>query len=131
MILEIWASFQRLPVWVRLWMCMILAPINLVPLFFIGAHPSAGWIAFLSVMGMLVTLPILLRERGFSAALSFPHLVFWVPLVLILLLRPGFMDGVEGAYAQVLLVLLIVDLISLAFDVREARKWLRGARAIA
>jgi hypothetical protein len=131
MVLEIWASFQRLPLWVRLWMCMILAPINLAPLFFIGVHPSAGLIAFLSVMGMLVNLPILLRERGFSAALSFPHLIFWVPLVLILLVRPGFMDGAEGTYAQVLLVLLIVDLISLAFDVTEARKWLRGARAIA
>ncbi|MBO9398374.1 hypothetical protein J7400_17010 [Shimia sp. R9_2] len=131
MILDIWNSFQRLPLWVRIWMCVVLAPINMVPLFFLGTHPSAIWIALLSVMGMLVNLPILIKERGFSAALSFPHLIFWVPLVVILLTRPPFLEGATGAYASVLSVLLIVNIISLGFDVREAVKWLRGARDIA
>ncbi|MGR3635237.1 MAG: hypothetical protein ACU0BK_04845 [Shimia sp.] len=131
MVGEIWASFQRLPLWVRIWMVVILAPVNFAPLFFLGTHPSAIWVAALSVAGMVFNMPILLRQRGFSAALAFPHLVFWAPLVVMLLLRPAPFDGVNGGYATLLIVILVVDVISLAFDSVEAVKWVKGDRTIA
>lgn len=131
MFIEIWGSFRRLPFWVQVWMSALLVPINLAPLLFIGAYPSAKWIALLSVMGMLANVPILIIERGFSAALSFAHLIFWLPLVSILFTRPPFLGGVTGVYENFLVALLIVNTISLVFDIREAIKWLRGGRDIA
>ncbi|WP_270729775.1 hypothetical protein [Shimia sp. Alg240-R146] len=111
-------------------MVVILAPVNFSPMFFLGAHPSAIWVAWLSVAGLAFNMPILMRARGFSAALAFPHLVFWLPLVVVLILRPAMFDGVSGCYATLLLVLLVVDVASLAFDGLEAVKWAKGDRAI-
>jgi hypothetical protein len=111
-------------------MVVILAPVNFAPLFFLGTHPSAIWVAWLSVAGMAFNLPILMRARGFSTALAIPHLVFWGPLVVVLLLQPAMFDGASGSYATLLLVLLVVDVVSLAFDSVEALKWARGERQI-
>ncbi|TCL09791.1 hypothetical protein BXY66_1856 [Shimia isoporae] len=130
MVGEIWRSFQRLPLWVRLWMVLVLAPVNIAPVFFLDAHPSALWVAALSMAGMAFNLPILLRDRGFSAALAFPHLVFWTPLVVLLILRPAMFDEVQGSYATLLVVLLVVNVVSLAFDGFEAVKWVKGERGI-
>lgn len=129
MVREIWDSFQRLPLWVRVWMVLVLAPVNAAPLFFLNAHPSAIWVAVLSVGGLAFNLPILLRERAFSAALALPHLIFWTPLVGLLILRPAMFEGVQGGYAVLLWVLLVVDVVSLAFDGVDAVKWLNARRA--
>ncbi|WP_193749864.1 hypothetical protein [Shimia sp. SK013] len=56
--------------------------------------------------------------------------MFWLPLVVVLILRPAMFDGVQGSYATLLVVLLVVDVVSLAFDGLEAVKWMRGQRAV-
>ncbi|CUH50594.1 hypothetical protein [Shimia marina] len=128
MILDIWASFLTLPLWVRLWMGFILVPINLVSLKFVGTHPHATWIAVLCIMGMLANVPILLRQREFSSALALPHLIFWTPLIVGILVTPTIWQQPMSSFAKFLLVLLVVNGISLAFDTLEAAKWLRARR---
>ncbi|MBT3140889.1 hypothetical protein DS909_16510 [Phaeobacter gallaeciensis] len=130
MILNIWNSFRRLPVWVQIWVGQILMPVNLLPLAFLS-EPRAGLIASLAVGGMVLNLPILLREQGLSKAMAIPHLLLWIPLVVVLFrqLRDG--GDMGPTYITVLAVLLVVDAISLAFDFVDALKWWRGDRAIA
>ncbi|MCI5097892.1 MAG: hypothetical protein MRY77_16390 [Rhodobacteraceae bacterium] len=122
---EIWQSFRRLPLWVQIWVALILIPVNLIPLvLFLQGAPGWVLIALLSVGGMALNLPIMLMERGFSRTMALPHVVLWTPLVLLLIGR------LEEGDALVVLILL-VDVVSLAFDYVDAVKWWRGDRAVA
>ena len=130
MIVDIWDSFRRMPLWVQGWVALVLVPVNIAPLAFIGA-PYAIWVAVLSVGGMVPNLPIMLMERGLSKRMALPHVLIWLPLVGLLGWVLATVDGVTGGYRTMLLLLLAVDLISLGFDIPDALKWWRGDRAIA
>jgi hypothetical protein len=130
MIVEIWQSFRRMPLWVQFWVLVVLAPANLMPLAFVS-EPYGLWVAALSVGGMLPNLPIMLLERGLSKRMALPHLLIWTPLVILvgwlLLSDQDLSDG----FRTMLIALLIVDLVSLAFDYVDAWKWKQGDRASA
>ncbi len=129
MILEIFQSFRRLPTWVQLWMVVVLVPVNLASLAFLGSWQGAV-IAALAVGGMVPNIFIMMRERGLSNAMTLPHLVLWIPLVVLLViwLSNGTLHGELATFA---LLLLLIDGISLWFDIIDAVAWWRGDRAIA
>lgn len=127
---QAWASFRRLPGWVQAWVALVLVPVNLAPLAFLGT-PGMAVVAALSVGGMLPNLVLLFVERGFSRAMSLSHLVLWPPLLVLVALRLAGPERPEGPVAWVLAALLVVDAISLVFDARDARAWWRGDRAVA
>lgn len=132
MIGTIWASFMRLPLWVKLWMVLWLMPVNLASLWFWGqgAPVSAAIVALLANLGMAFNLPIVVMDRGLGKAMALPHLVFWTPLVI--LIAVGLMsDGGTEWYRQYLYLLAATNLISLAFDYKDALDWLRGDRKVA
>ena len=130
MITNIWASFRRLPLWVQIWVGVILMPVNLLPLLFLD-QPGAGLIAVLAIGGMALNLPILLWYQGFSKAMAISHVVLWVPLVGVIAVHLQGLVGVNDSYFRFLLLLLVVDVISLLFDTVDAVKWWRGDRAVA
>lgn len=124
-IVDCWNSMRSMPLWVQVWVFFILVPVNMVSMFFI-AEPMGLWIAFLANIAMMMNLPVMIVDRGFSKAMALPHLVPWTILIALLLFaRPE----ADGAYAVYLWALLIVDTISLMFDFPDALKWLRGDRA--
>jgi len=124
---EIWNSFRATPGWVQFWMVFLLMPINAASLFFLN-EPMGIWIAFLANIGMILNIPVMFYDRGVSKLMSMPHLIPWtVIVVLIIFYRPE----ATGLYDTYLWVLLVTNLISLAFDYVDALKWLRGDRAIA
>lgn len=129
LILEIWRSFRALPLWVQIWVALILVPVNIASLWFFYETMGA-LIAVLAVGGMLPNLLIMAFDRGLSKAMALPHLAVWVPLVafLIWIVQSPY---AEGPYLTYLWLLLVVDGVSLAFDIPDAWKWLRGDRAIA
>lgn len=129
MLYEIWASFRRLPVWVQLWMALWLVPVNLAPLALLE-QPGAIWVAVLSVGGMLPNLWILIQDRGFSRRMALPHLLIWIPLVVVLTVLLQSTE-VTGLYRALIWALLVTDLISLGFDLPDSWRWWRGARDIA
>ncbi len=128
MIRDIWMSFRNLPLWVQIWMVFVLIPVNLAPLAFVD-QPQGALIAALSVTGMALNIPIIRAARGMTKAMALPHLICWVPLVaiIIILLTDGTVLSPE--YARFLLLLLVVDLISLAFDLNDSIVWLRERQA--
>ena len=122
--LDIWRSFHALPVWVQIWVALMLVPVNMASLVFIN-QPLGFWIAFLAIIAMMLNLPAMIYDRGFSKLMAFPHLLPWTILVGILLFaRPE----ATGAYSIYLWVLLCTNTISLAFDYPDALKWIKGDR---
>ncbi|MBP6749720.1 MAG: hypothetical protein KA144_08775 [Xanthomonadaceae bacterium] len=127
---DAWASFRTLPRWVQAWVGLCLVPVNLAPFFML--HTATGRAGALAMSVVIVTnVPILLWERGMSKRLSLPHLLAWIPLCLWLGLRlmsDAPMSPRETALAW---TLLVIDLMSLAFDAIDSAKWFCGDRAIA
>jgi hypothetical protein len=102
---------------------------NLLPLAFLN-QPGAGLIEFLAIGGMLPNILVMALDRGISKAMSIPHLFFWIPLVFVVSKELA-MGELPPAYIAFLGILLMVDLVSLALDISESIKWLRGERGIA
>jgi hypothetical protein len=126
--MEIWHSMRRMPVWVQIWMFFILVPVNFAAVFFLG-QPFGILIACLAIGGILPNLPIMAWTRGFSSLMALPHVIIWTPLVIIIAWVLISVDGLRPIYSAYLWVLLVTDLVSLAFDYPDFRKWLRGERA--
>lgn len=129
-ILEIWASFRRMPLWVQGWVLLILMPVNLIPLLLLDA-PYGGVIALMSVGGMAPNIFIMLGQRGLSKAMGIPHLIVWTPLVVFLVWLLSSGVQLPAGYTAFLKMLLGVNVVSLAFDYADVLKWWRGDRAIA
>lgn len=126
-VIDCWVSFRAMPAWVQIWVFFILVPINMASLFFVN-QPGGVLVAFLANIAMMLNMPVMLYDRGFSKMMALPHLLPWTILVGILIFaRPE----ATGVYDTYLYVLLGVNVISLLFDFPDAVKWIRGARAIA
>lgn len=123
-IVQIWGSFRAMPVWVQVWVVFILVPVNMASLLFIF-EPMGMWIAFLANIAMMMNLPVMIIDRGFSKMMALPHLVPWTVLIAILIIaRPE----ATGLYDSYLWVLMATNIISLLFDFPDAIKWLGGDR---
>ncbi|MEE9335756.1 MAG: hypothetical protein V3U65_16820 [Granulosicoccaceae bacterium] len=127
MFLEIWQSFRSLPIWVQVWVAFILMPVNMASLYFVN-EPMGMRIAFLANIGMMLNMPVMLYDRGFSKLMAFPHLIPWSILIAWLIFyRPN----ASADYDIYLSVLMVCNTISLLFDYADAIKWLKGDRQIA
>lgn len=127
MVQDIWLSFRGLPLWVQIWVAVILVPVNLMPLFFLD-QPQGVLIAALAIMGMALNLPIMMAARGMSRAMALPHILCWVPLVIVVAGMLTATETLNPAYVRFLWLLLIVDVISLVFDMRDAAHWMRDRK---
>jgi len=128
---EIYKSFRRMPLWVQIWVAVILMPANFLTLLFLDA-PYGCWVVGLAIGGMALNGPIMIMDKGFGSLMAVPHILLWTPLcgLMVWLL---FFSGIElsSDYALFLKVLLVIDVISLAFDYPDAWKWLKGERGAA
>lgn len=115
-------SFFALPAWVQIWMMFILGPVNLATLGFLN-QPSGVLIAVLALGGMILTVSIVIAAGGFSKLAAAGHVLPWTPLVWMLMFaRP---DG-TAIYQTFLTILLVTNLISLAFDFNDLPIWLKS-----
>ena len=128
MLTDIWNSVRALPTWVKIWM-LFLGPLNALTILFLD-QPNGPLIAFLAYAGMFFLGVLAIFQRGLSKAGSIPHVIFWTPLVGFII--GWFISGGPAAepYRTFLIILLITNLISLAFDYVDTFKWLRGDREI-
>ena len=121
-IARILRSYNDLPNWVKIWMNFILGPVNLATLAFLN-EPSGPLIAALAIGGMVITVSIVFAVGGFTKLASAGHVLPWTPLVLMLAFaRP---EG-SALYQTFLSVLLVTNVISLAFDFNDLRILLKS-----
>ena len=124
---DVLGSAQRLPLAVQAWVFLVLMPVNLAALVVVG-QPLGPLVAALAVGALAVNGVVMVLDRGFSLAMALPHVVLWVPLLGVIGYALLGRDDVGGAYAAYLVVLLVVDAVSLWFDVPDAKRWLDGQR---
>ena len=122
----IWKSYRSLPLWVQVWVGLILVPVNAAA-FFMLPLPAAQYTAVAAVVVIVTNGPLLVYYAGMNRSLSIPHLIAWIPLEVALLMR--LLEGDPGLVEQVYAVLvLLVNAISLVFDALDSWRWLRGER---
>lgn len=125
-LVDIWASFRSLSLWVQLWVGLILVPVNMATIVLI-TEPGSYLIPVLAIGGMIPNMVLMFVERGFSKAMALSHVVLWIPLLVLLAV-----DIAAGSvFADYLMALFAVNLISICFDVKDSRDWFKGDRGIA
>ncbi len=119
---------MRLPLWVRIWIVLGLGGVNLAA-FFLTHTPTGYWAAWCAAFIVAVNGPTILIQRGWSRLLALPHLVVWIPLLAYVVYRLGAQDvtDTERVYGS---VLLIVNGISVIFDLADAWRWFTGERSV-
>jgi len=108
-------------------MTLLLVPVNLATVLFLGQQRGV-LIAVLAIAGMAFNMPIMIRAGGMTHLMALPHLVLWTPLVVLAVIT--LFADVSGGYRTFLVLLIVIDTISLAFDARDFAKWRSGDHAI-
>lgn len=122
-------SFRALPRWVQAWVALVLVPTNLLPFGWLDT-PTGRAGALATGVVVLGGVPIMLAERGLSRLMSVPHLVAWIPLVVLLVARLAQGEPMSRAETGLAMTLIVVDGISLGFDVLDFVRWSLGDRAV-
>lgn len=127
---HLWQSFRRLPLWVQIWMAGILVPVNLVSLGLLH-YPSARMVAIAALLALGSNMVLLYRYAGFNRLMAIPHLLIWGPLQVMLLLYLAANASVTPPYeAFYVSLVLIVNGISLCFDLLDSWRWYQGGREV-
>ena len=131
--MEIYNQFQadmdlRSPLWVLIWVQIMALTVALsVPFSFIRSE--ARWVLGLGILGMIGTI-VTYAYFDFTRILGIGHILFWTPLVLLLLARRKTWN-IRGSWVGKWLVLVVIVLsVSLAFDYLDLARWLLGERDI-
>lgn len=127
---SIWRSYRSLPLWVQIWVGLILVPVNTGWLLVWGT--PIGMAAFWAALFVVATnLPIMFYYAGMNRLMSLPHLIAWGPLQAYIAWRlwcPQADAPVSGGEYIYGLLLFAINGISLAFDVVDTWRWLQGQR---
>lgn len=127
----IWGSLRSLPRWVQVWVVGILIPVNVLPFFMLDTRVGLA-AAVAAVVVVVTNVPIMWAYKGMNKAMSIPHLVAWGPLqvyLMMLLADAGFRAETGGAELGLAVLLVMINGISLIFDLIDSAKWLAGDRA--
>ncbi|PWN55556.1 hypothetical protein [Abyssibacter profundi] len=122
-------SFMRLPLWVRVWILGGLGLVNAAALL-LTHWPTGYWASWALAAIIAINLPMVLIQQGYSRALAIPHLLVWIPLCAYAALRLTATEASDGERVYAAL-LLAVNGTSVAFDLFDSWRWLRGDRAVA
>ena len=122
-------STGALPLWVIVWIILFLIPANMSG-YFLLQYETGFWVAALGGTALLINTVILLLNGGMSKVLAIPHLIFWLPLQVILAHRFFYVSGLETFEVRYLMAMLIINGISLGFDFYDTREWWNGNRKI-
>ena len=126
---QLWLSFRRLPLWVQIWMALVLVPVNLLS-FLVLEYLAAQMVALAAVLALGSNMLLLYRYAGFSRAMALPHLVVWGPLQILLLMRVLQTPAPDAGEVMFIGLVLLVNGISLIFDLLDTWRWWQGERQV-
>ena len=126
---HLWLSFRRLPLWVQVWMALVLVPVNLLS-FLVLEYQAAQMVALAAVLALGSNMLLLYRYAGFSRAMALPHLVVWGPLQILLLMRVLQTPAPDAGEVMFIGLVLLVNGISLIFDLLDTWRWWQGERQV-
>jgi hypothetical protein len=121
-------SIVGIPRWVQLWMLLLMGT-NMASLAFLHT-PVGRWTALTFGVVCMFNMPTMMLQGGLTRLLSLPHFA-WLPLVVYLYSQLyGAAPLPPGGVRSYALAVLVVNSISLAFDVLEAWRWFTGQREV-
>lgn len=126
---QLWLSFRRLPLWVQIWMALVLVPVNLLS-FLVLEFQAAQMVALAAVLALGSNMLLLYWYEGFSRAMALPHLVFWGALQILLLMRVLQTPAPDAGEVMFIGLVLLVNGISLIFDLLDTWRWWQGERQV-
>lgn len=127
-IFRILKSAFALPVWVLIWIIVFLIPANFAGFWFLDTDVGF-WVSVLGAGAIFVNLIPVLINGGVSKVLAIPHLIFWIPLEIILL-RLVMAGDLATAEWRLAVAVLIINGISLGFDFYDTAEWWKGNRKV-
>lgn len=121
-----------MPLWVQIWVGLILFPVNAASFFMIDT-----WFGFYAAWAagfvFLTNMPIMFVCKGMSRLMAVPHLFGWIPLEIVGILRlfqqVGPLPISLGEYVLAALI-VVVNGMSLIFDIHDTQRWWRGERDV-
>jgi hypothetical protein len=124
---QLYALPLAMVLWVR-WLGLV----NLVgPLFFLR-RPQARWVLAAMLFVMITNTSMMyFGGSGLVKALSIPHLIVWVPLVVYLAnqFRTGKVE-IGSAFGIWLFAVMVTNFVSSVFDFRDGAEYLLGDRGV-
>jgi len=123
------AAFMQ-PGWVQIWLVWLMVVLIAAPLILL-LSPTTRRVAIWTIIShipVFIAVPMMYQEMGYVRLLGLPHLIFWFPL-LILLIRRIQTDGIRAPFRQVLWILAATLAICLLFDASDTIRYLLGERA--
>lgn len=114
----------RQPVYVRLWMAVLIIANMVLPLFFLGTVEAKVVLACL--MGSVVFMTVITAMTGYTRLLGAGH-VLWFPMIFYLWSRLGLYPA-DGFFEMWLRAVILLNTISLVIDVIEVIRYAAGDR---
>ncbi|MEX0346910.1 MAG: hypothetical protein AB3N20_18450 [Rhizobiaceae bacterium] len=127
-IVRILKSTFALPVWVLVWIFVFLLPANFAGFWFLDTDVGF-WVSVLGAGAIIVNMIPVLVNGGVSKVLAIPHLIFWIPLEIILL-RLVMTGDLATSEWRLAIAVLIINGISLGFDFYDTAEWWKGNRKV-
>ncbi len=115
----------RQPLWVRLWLVLLVTANLIVPLLYINrfeAQVVAG-----TLLASMALMTVLTAVGGFTRLLGLGH-VFWFPLLYFLWTRLESIPA-DDFFGLWIRAVMLLDALSLTIDVVEVFRYLVGDRA--
>lgn len=128
----IYHSYRSLPLWVQIWVVVILMPVNAAAFFLLDTWLGIA-AAIAAVFVVITNVPIMWATGGMSRLMSVPHLVAWYPLQVLIVMRLAEMIGsgpVSATEWWFGAILFVINGISLVFDTVDSWRWLKGEREV-
>lgn len=116
---EIWHGFMDMPLWVKLWMGVMIVSNGIMPLMFI--EHIVAQITFLSIFMAGPLAYVIVKSVGFNKFLGLMHAP-WVPMV-YLQAYTLYTTEITGSFIMWLSASLVISLISLVFDILDVMQY--------
>lgn len=92
-------------------------------------NPGSSLVVSFAIAGLLFNAIPIWFDRGFSSAMAIPHVIFWIPLTIILVNYLMISEVLlTNNYRYFLIILMVCNLISLSFDIPDLFKWLKARK---
>lgn len=117
------------PLWVGWWLNWLVIGAFLLPIVLMLWRPSrvAGIVSLLASVAAGGMIHLMFMQLGHVKLLGLPHILLWVPLLYYLNLQQK-RDDMPRWPRQIMLVIMLTLLISLAFDTISTMQYLLGDR---
>ena len=124
------ADVQKLPDWVQIWMDIIgfSLLISTVTLLVGNSTRKLGLIVLATIVATVVVMVFMHAQMGMVRLLGIAHIIFWTPLVFILLKRWR-TDLPPGLYGWAILLLIVICSAALVFDYYDVARCPKTQRA--